>query len=62
MRATPTLKSGATFVVNTGNAGTPGINSGLSPTADSVQIYNSATNWTSTAFARLTATFEAELG
>ena len=61
MRSTPTLKSGATFEANTGNAGTPAINSGLSPSADSVQIYNSGSSWTANAFARLTATFEAEL-
>jgi len=61
MRSTPTLKSGATFTTNTGNAGTPGINSGLSPSADGVQIYNSGSSWTTNAFVRLTATFEAEL-
>ena len=61
MRATPTLKSGATYAVNTGNAGTPAINSGLNPNGDGVQMYNSATNWTANAFARLTAIFEAEL-
>jgi len=61
MRSTPTLKSGATFTTNTGNAGTPGINSGLSPSADGVQIYNSGSSWTTDAFVRLTATFEAEL-
>ena len=61
MRATPTLRSGATYVVNSGNAGTPAINSGFNPNGDGVQMYNSATNWTANAFARLTATFEAEL-
>ena len=61
MRATPTLKSGSSFAVNTGNTGTPAINSGLSPTVDGVQIYNSGSSWTANAFARLTATFEAEL-
>ena len=61
MRAAPTLKSGSSFAVNTGNTGTPAINSGLSPTVDGVQIYNSGSSWTANAFARLTATFEAEL-
>ena len=61
MRTTPTLKSGATYVVNSGNAGTPAINSGFNPNGDGVQMYNSATNWTANAFARLTAIFEAEL-
>ena len=61
MRATPTLKSGASFTTNTGNTGTPAINSGLGPSADSIQIYNSSTNWTSLAFVRLTGIFEAEL-
>ena len=61
MRATPTLKSGSSFAVNTGNAGTPSINSGLGPSADSVQILNSDSNWTANVFARLNATFEAEL-
>ena len=61
MRATPTLKSGSSFTINTGNAGTPAINSGQSPTADGVQIYNSANNWTANAYAKLNATFEAEL-
>ena len=61
MRATPTLKSGATYVVNTGNAGTPAVNSGFNPNGDGVQMYNSAANWTANAFPRLTAIFEAEL-
>ena len=61
MRATPTLKSGATYVVNTGNAGTPAINSGFEPNGDGVQMYNSGSSWTANAFARLTAIFEAEL-
>ena len=61
MRATPTLKSGATFVVNTGNAGTPGINSGQGPSADSIQLYNSGSSWTANSFPKLTGIFEAEL-
>jgi len=61
LRATPTLKSGASYAVNTGNTGTPAINSSLDANSDSVQMYNSSANWTSTVFARLTGIFEAEL-
>ena len=61
MRATPTLKSGATYTNNTGNAGTPGINSGQGPSADSIQLYNSGSSWTTNSFPKLTGIFEAEL-
>ena len=61
MRATPTLKSGATYTNNTGNAGTPGINSGQGPSADSIQLYNSGSSWTANSFPKLTGIFEAEL-
>ena len=61
-RATPTLKSGADYAVNTGSGGAPAINGGLGPGAHSVQMYNSSANWTTNAFPRLiNAVFEAEL-
>ena len=60
MRATPTL-SDATYTNNTGNVGTPGINSGQGPSADSIQLYNSGSSWTANSFPKLTGIFAAEL-
>ena len=65
MRATPTLKSGADFIVNSGSGGSPQIYSGatgLEPNNESIIIRNSSSNWTSLVFHQLIdATFEAEL-
>ena len=60
MRATPTL-SDATYTNNTGNVGTPSINSGQGPSADSIQLYNSGSSWTANSFPKLTGIFAAEL-
>lgn len=60
----PTLVSGSTFEVDSGSAGTPEIRSaasGFGVTANSVLIFNSAANWTTNAFATLTAKFNARL-
>jgi hypothetical protein len=65
MRATPTLKSGADFVINAGSGGSPQIYSGatgLEPNNETIIIRNSSANWTSNTFHQLIdATFEAEL-
>jgi len=65
MRATPTLKSGADFLVNSGSGGSPQIYSGatgLEPNNESIIIRNSSANWTSLVFHQLIdATFEAEI-
>ena len=63
MRATPTLRSGATFAVSGGSAGTPQILSGTGYTSspDNIYISNASANWTLNAVAALTGIFEAEL-
>jgi hypothetical protein len=63
MKSAPTLDSGATFTVGSGNAGTPVIYSGtgVPSTADSVYIYNNANNWTAAVFVQLNAGFTSEL-
>lgn len=64
MRATPTLRSGATFTVSTGSAGTPQIYSaaGSASSPDNVYITGTPGTWTTNAFIALTnAVFEAEL-
>jgi hypothetical protein len=63
MRSTPTLASGATFVVGAGSSGTVTIASGLGLNAspDAVALYNSAANWSTNANIAVTAGFSAEL-
>jgi hypothetical protein len=63
MRATPTLRSGASFAVSTGSNGTPQIYSGVgyASSPDTVLLNNSAANWTATALCAFTGIFEAEL-
>ena len=63
MRAAPTLRSGATYTVNTGSAGTPIIRNaaGSASSSDSILMENSAANWTANAQVALTGIFEAEL-
>ena len=63
MRASPTLRSGATFTVNAGNNGTPAILTGTAAGShpDIAYIYSSAANWTTGALVSFTGIFEAEL-
>jgi hypothetical protein len=63
MRATPTLRSGATFAVSGGSAGTPQIlsSTGYTSSPDNVYISNASANWTVNAVSALTGIFEAEL-
>ena len=64
MRASPTLRAGATYTVNTGSAGTPSllsIASGVGVGPDGVVMQNSSANWTANAFPAFTGIFEAEL-
>jgi len=63
MRVAPTLAAGASFSVNSGSAGTPGLNRAtqLTGNQNTVCVYNSASNWTTNAAVSLTGTFEAEL-
>jgi hypothetical protein len=63
MRAAPTLRSGATYTVNTGSAGTPSIRNaaGSASSPDSVYMENTSANWTTSAVVALTGIFEAEL-
>jgi hypothetical protein len=64
MRAAPTLDSGASYSVASGSAGTPAFqNAGTynSTTADVIQLYNSASNWTGSAHCAVSAGFNAEL-
>jgi len=63
MRASPTLRSGATFTVNAGNNGTPAILTGTAAGShpDITYIYSSAANWTTGALVSFTGIFEAEL-
>jgi len=64
MRATPTLASGATFNVGAGSAGTPALNQ-LAGSATSspefAQIYNSASNWTTSVYVQFNGGLTAEL-
>ena len=63
MRSAPTLDSGATFTVASGNSGTPAIYiaTGSPSTGDTVYIYNSANNWSTGNAIQLDAGFNAEL-
>ena len=63
MRSAPTLDSGATFTVNSGNAGTVSLRNvtGVSTTQDTVTVYNSAGNWTAAVFASVSAGLSSEL-
>ena len=63
MRATPTLRSGASFTVSAGSNGTPQILSGVgyASSPDTVLLSNSAANWTATSMCAFTGIFEAEL-
>jgi hypothetical protein len=63
MRTSPTLAAGASFTVNSGSAGTPGINRVTELTGNemTVCVYNTASNWTTGAAIRLTGIFDAEL-
>jgi hypothetical protein len=63
MRAAPTLETGASFIVNTGSAGTPAIfiGTGSPASPNSQYIYNNGSNWTINATVQLNATFTAEL-
>lgn len=57
MRTTPSI-TGISYTVNSGNAGTPGVNL---TSARSAQFYNTAGNWTAGANLQLTALASAEL-
>jgi hypothetical protein len=64
MRAAPTLDSGASYSVASGSAGTPAFqNAGTynSTTADVIQLYNSASNWTGSSHCAVSAGFSSEL-
>jgi hypothetical protein len=63
MRATPTLRSGATFTVSSGSAGTPQILSisGTGGSPDIVYINSSAAVWSTGILCAFTGVFEAEL-
>jgi hypothetical protein len=64
MRAAPTLDSGASYSVASGSAGTPAFqNAGSynSTTADVIQLYNSASNWTTSSHCSVSAGFSSEL-
>ena len=64
MRSAPTLDSGASYSVASGSAGTPGFQNGgtyNSTTADVIQLYNSASNWTGSTHCAISAGFNAEL-
>ena len=63
MRITPTLNTGATFSVSSGSAGTVGslTGTGYGTGGDSVQIYNTAANWTVGVAVSITAGINAEL-
>jgi hypothetical protein len=58
MRAAPTLRSGATFTVNTGNAGTVGLDGASTQT---INLKNNSGNWTTNAAITSTFVVEAEL-
>lgn len=63
MRATPTLRAGASFIVGGGTAGTPVIisNTGYAPSPDVVLVSGSGSSWTTNVMVALTGIFEAEL-
>ena len=63
MRAQPTMDSGAAFFASTGSNGTPAVYAGTGTGSDgnSIYVYNSAGNWTTTAVIGLNAGFSAEL-
>jgi hypothetical protein len=63
MRAAPTLDSGATWTVGSGNAGVVALGTGTGANAspDAVQVYNSSSNWTANVNVAITAGFSAEL-
>jgi len=58
MRAAPTLRSGASFTVNTGNAGTVGLDGASTQTAN---FKNNSGNWTTNAAITMTFVLESEL-
>ena len=59
MRTAPTMGGSPIFNVNAGSAGTPA--NAWTITPDTYPIYNSASNWTVSAWIKLTANFSAEL-
>jgi hypothetical protein len=63
MRATPTLRSGASFIVGGGTAGTPIIitGTGYASSPDIVMVAGSGSSWTSQNMVAFTGIFEAEL-
>lgn len=63
MRATPTLRSGASFIVGGGTAGTPVIisNVGYVGSPDIVMVGGTGSAWTTNVMVALTGIFEAEL-
>lgn len=64
MRAVPTLAAGATFSVQSGNAGTVSIQTGVAGTGDgtiSAAFYNSGTAWTVTVYVSVAGFLSAEL-
>jgi hypothetical protein len=58
MRSAPTLESGSSYAVNTGNAGTPGLDGTSTQIAN---FYNTASNWTVNAVVKITGFLSAEL-
>jgi hypothetical protein len=58
MRAAPTLRSGATFTVNTGSAGTVGLDGASTQT---ISLKNNSGNWSTNAAVTSTFIVEAEL-
>jgi hypothetical protein len=59
MRAAPSFTAAnGSFTVNSGNSGTPGY---LFSSSNTVFLYNSASNWTATAFVQFTGFVTAEL-
>jgi hypothetical protein len=65
MRATPTLDAGASFIPNTGSAGTPALSVGTgyvpSPSLNARMVSNSASNWTVGSPVVLNGGFNSEL-
>jgi hypothetical protein len=63
MRATPTLRSGASFIVGAGTAGTPVLSTGTgyASSPDIVLITGSGSSWGSGVMVAFTGIFEAEL-
>jgi hypothetical protein len=59
MRTAPTLRSGATFTVSTGSAGT--VTLAGETTLNRAWLYNGSNNWSTGAIVKVTAILEAEL-